>query len=153
MQIVKKARVGAGYAWRMSEEVLNWRRKRLALIVEEMGSSRALGEAIGHRSGEQVRAMLAGMRPLSDATMDKIEALPGRAGWFSRGGVVPSSDGLTLLACLRHLRESLELYSPENRQVARIALKHFIDNPDELLEVARALQTLAEREEGSAPGV
>jgi hypothetical protein len=129
------------------EEVLTWRRKRLALIVQEMGSSRALGEAIGHKSGEQIRGMQAGIRPISDATMDKIEALPGRAGWFCRNGETPSAEGLTLLGCLRYLRESLEMMPPEKRPMARIAVKHFIDNPDELLEVAKTLQALSEEPE------
>lgn len=132
-----------------SEEILQWRRKRLALIVNEMGGSRALGHAIGHKTGEQVRAMLAGMRVLSDATMDKIEALPGREGWFARRGEIPAADGLSLLSCLRYLREQLELLSPDDRQVARIALKHFIDNPDEILEVANVIQKMT----SSTPGV
>ena len=125
-----------------SDEISDWRRKRLALVVEEMGSSRALGEAIGHSSGEQIRGMLAGTRTLTDKTMDKIEALPGRKDWFGRGGAV--SDGLDLLSCLRYLREVLELLTPSNRQIARIALKHFIDDPDDMLEVAQALQKLAD---------
>jgi hypothetical protein len=128
------------------DEVLQWRRKRLALVVEEMGSSRALGEAIGHKSGEQIRGMLAGLRPISDATMDKIEALPGREGWFGRAGEVPESGGLSLLGCLRYLREGLEVLSPENRQIARITLKYFIDNPDEILDVERALQALVQND-------
>jgi hypothetical protein len=131
------------YAQRMSsEEISEWRRKRLALIVEEMGSSRALGEAIGHSSGEQIRGMLAGMRPLTDKSMDKIEALPGRRGWFGRYDAMP--DGRDLVSCLRYIRQGLELLTPANRQVARIALKHFIDSPDELLEVAQVLQKLAD---------
>jgi hypothetical protein len=125
-----------------SDEISDWRRKRLALVVDEMGSSRALGEAIGHKSGEQIRAMLAGMRPLTDKTMDKIEALPGRDGWFGRDGGSP--EGRDLLSCLRYLREGLELLPPANRQIARIALKHFIDNPDDMLEVVQALQKLAD---------
>ncbi len=125
-----------------SDEISEWRRKRLALIVDEMGSSRALGEAIGHSSGEQIRGMLAGMRPLTDKTMDKIEALPGRSGWFGRYAAMP--DGRDLVSCLRYLREGLELLTPANRQIARIALKHFIDNPDELLEVAQALRALSD---------
>jgi len=132
------------------EELLDWRRKRLALIVNEMGSSRALGEAIGHKSGDNVRAMVAGLRPITDQTMDKIEALPGRARWFCRGG--RPADGLTLLVCLRYLRENLEMLPPSKQQVARVALKHFIDKPDDLVEVAHALQALSEQE-GSAAGV
>jgi hypothetical protein len=125
-----------------SDEISEWRRKRLALVVEEMGSSRALGEAIGHKSGEQIRSMLAGMRALSQATMDKIEALPGRKGWFFREGATP--EGRDILGCLRYQREFLELLAPERRQAARIMFKHFIDNPDEMLEVAQALQRLAD---------
>lgn len=125
-----------------SDEISDWRRKRLALIVDEMGSSKALGNAIGHKSGEQIRGILAGMRPLTARTMDLIEGLPGRKGWFFRDGASP--EGRDLVSCLRYLREGLELLTPENRQIARIALKHFIDNPDELLEVAQTLQKLAD---------
>lgn len=125
-----------------SHEIDEWRRKRLALVVEEMGSSGALGEAIGLSSGSQIRGMLSGTRALSQATMDKIEALPGRKGWFFRDGAVP--EGQTILGCLRFQREFLELLAPEKRQAARIMLKHFADSPDELLEVAQALQKLAD---------
>jgi hypothetical protein len=38
----------------------------------------------------------------------------------------------------------LELLTPEKRQLARITLKHFIDSPDEMLEVAQVLQKLAD---------
>lgn len=129
------------------EEVLAWRRRRLALIVKEMGSSGELGKALGHKSGTQVRAMVAGLRKLSNATMDEIEALPGRAGWFGREGPPPAPYKLTLLDCLRFQREFLELMTPKNRQIARLALKHFIDSPDELLEVAQSLQGLSNEPE------
>lgn len=125
--------------------MLAWRRRRLALVIKQMGSSRELGLAIGHKSGDGVRAMAAGLRTLTDATMDKIEALPGRAGWFGRSEK-PAAGSLTLLGCLRYLRESLEILPPSKRPVARLALKHFIDNPDELLEVAQSLQALSEPE-------
>jgi hypothetical protein len=125
------------------EELLQWRRKRLAKLVEEIGTSKELGLAIGHKAGDQVRAMMIGQRAITEKTMDLIEALPGRAGWFGRHGAKPAAPPSDLLECLRFQREFLELLPADKRQLARIALKHFVDNPNELLDVAQALERLA----------
>jgi hypothetical protein len=87
--------------------------------------------------------MVLGRRAITEKTMDLIEALPGRAGWFGRQGDKPAAAPPTMLECLRFQREFLELMPPEKRQLARIALKHFIDDPEDLLDVAQALTRLA----------
>jgi hypothetical protein len=142
VKVVKKVRPVLCSAPMNRDEMADWRRKRLALIVKEMGS-RPLGLAIGLSSGDQIRGMLSGARYVSDKTVDKIEALPGRQGWF-----FPVKPAMALeegiLGCLRYQREFLELLTPANRQLARLTLKHFVDNPDELLTVAQVLQKLSD---------
>lgn len=128
---------------RPMEELLKWRRERLAALVKEMGSSGELGKALGHKSGTQVRAMIAGLRVLSNATMDEIEALPGRAGWFGRNQSPSEDRQLAILECLRFQREFLELLPPVSSEMAKVALKRFIDHPEEILEVAQSLQALS----------
>lgn len=119
---------------------------RLAHLAAEMGGSSALGKAIGHATGEQVTHMIAGRRAISDKTMDAVHALPGRGGWFYREGDAPTGENIDLIACLRYLRDELEALPAADRETATRALKHFVDNPDELLEVAETLQRLSEPE-------
>lgn len=114
----------------------------MALLVEEVGGPGPLGKLIGHAAGDQIGHMLSGRRVISDKTMDAIESLPGRERWFYREGDARESQGLTLLGCLRYLREELEKLPAAKRQMARIALMHFVDHPDQLLEVAQTLQGL-----------
>jgi len=47
------------------------------------GQKVALGRALGHKSGAFVRQMLDGERPITEKTVQAIEALPGCGGWFS----------------------------------------------------------------------
>ena len=47
------------------------------------GQKVALGRALGHKSGAFVRQMIDGERPITEKTVQAIEALPGCGGWFS----------------------------------------------------------------------
>lgn len=41
-----------------------------------------MGKKLGHKRGAQVGHMLSGRRPITEKTIECIEALPGFAGWF-----------------------------------------------------------------------
>jgi hypothetical protein len=60
------------------------RARLLALIQSEPygGNLSELGRALGYKDGVFVRQMRDGDRPISEKTVARIEALPGRAGWF-----------------------------------------------------------------------
>lgn len=126
------------------EELLAWRRRRLSQLVKEMGSSRIAGQAIGHKGGEQIRGMLSGQRAITDNTMDELEALPGRENWFGRFGPPPADGSGGLLSGMKEVRAFLAMLPAGKLNMARVALKYFIDNPDEILEVSRSLEALDE---------
>lgn len=119
----------------------------MADLADEMGGPGALGKLIGHAAGDQIGHMISGRRVISEKTMDAIESLPGRERWFYREGDARSNPKEpTVLASLRSLKKELERLPAAKRQIARVALKHFVDNPGQLLEVAQTLQTLSEPE-------
>lgn len=69
--------------------VSTWRRRRLQELLDEKfsGNAAQLGRALDYKDGAFVRQMLAGRRPITEKTVQAVEALPmrGVAGWFSRG--------------------------------------------------------------------
>lgn len=66
------------------EQVQAFRLKRLAAALEQKfeGNRSEFGRALGYRDGAFIRQMLAGTRPVTEKTVQSIEALPGMAGWF-----------------------------------------------------------------------
>lgn len=62
----------------------SWRVERLAAASEKAGGDSELGRKIGHQNGAQVGHMLKGRRPITEKTIQKIEAIRGFEGWFSR---------------------------------------------------------------------
>ena len=59
------------------------RLERLRAAIAKAGSQAELGRKLGYKSGTQVGHMLNGRSPISEKTIDKIEALHGFAGWFN----------------------------------------------------------------------
>lgn len=82
----------------MNDDVQDWRRERLAAASDKAGGDAELGRLLGHASGAQIGHMRLGRRPVTEKTIEKIEALPGYFGWFNdkRGmPVLPSlNNGL-----------------------------------------------------------
>lgn len=63
------------------KDVQSWRRKRLSDAAKKKGGKAALGRALGYKNGAFVGQMLSGMRPVSEKTVEAIEAMHGFAGW------------------------------------------------------------------------
>lgn len=124
------------------EQLVEWRRGRLAFLVEEMGGPSAVGRAIGHTSGEQVSHMISGRRVISEKTMDAIHALPGRAGWFDKGLFPTDRRPLSILEFLRDQQAFLAELSDADRVTAKYALHHLIDHAEKLDEVVRLLASM-----------
>lgn len=66
------------------EEVQRFRRARLEAAAEKAGGKAALGRLLGYRDGALVGQMLRSERPVTEATVAKLEAKPGFRGWFSQ---------------------------------------------------------------------
>jgi len=67
------------------DEVQDHRVERLhGLLTKKFGGQKvALGRALGHKSGAFVRQLLERERPITEKTVQAIEALPGCSGWFN----------------------------------------------------------------------
>jgi hypothetical protein len=60
---------------------------RLKELIESHGGNlSALGRALGYKDGVFIRQMRDGLRPITEKTVLKIEAMEGRAGWFAEPG-------------------------------------------------------------------
>lgn len=64
--------------------VQEWRRERMRALARKMHGNAALGRALGWRDGAYVGQMISGDRPITEKVIEKVEALPGARGWFSR---------------------------------------------------------------------
>lgn len=74
------------------------RQARFKALIEDKpygGNLSALGRALGYKDGVYVRQMRDGIRPITEKTVAKIEALSGRAGWF---GISPVGLSPTAIA-------------------------------------------------------
>lgn len=66
------------------DELQEHRRARLKDLVAAYDENEAaLGADLGFKSGHFIGQMLEGRRSITEKTVRKIEALPGKAGWFS----------------------------------------------------------------------
>lgn len=70
-----------------------FRLARLVDAVVRYGTEDALGVKIGYKNGAFVRQMLRDIRPISEKTVAKIEALPGMEAYFQ-----PADDGPIVLS-------------------------------------------------------
>lgn len=121
------------------DELREWRRQRLELLVQEYGSATNLGLAIGHTSGAQISGMIAKHRLISEKTIFAIEALPGLKGYFT--GFVedePTDVGEALSAVLKVLAGIPE----PKRSSARYAVHYLLDNPQKLGEIIQQVVEL-----------
>lgn len=68
-------------------ELVLWRIERLQAAVNKLtaGNVSAFGAMLGYKDGAFVRQMLSGVRPVSEKTIRKIEALPNMDEWFEPG--------------------------------------------------------------------
>jgi hypothetical protein len=78
----------------MTEEVQDWRRKRLedALTARFDGNRDAFGKALGYKNGRYIGQLLNRDRPISEETVAKIEDVRGLKGWFKRNDTDMASD-------------------------------------------------------------
>lgn len=99
-----------------AEELVVFHRRRLAELAEECGGKTALGKALGFVDGAYIGAMIRGDRPITLKTIQLIEALPHRAGWFTNPPAEQAQAADT------PLRQSILLIAkslPESDQFAR----------------------------------
>jgi SOS-response transcriptional repressor LexA len=61
---------------------MDWRRKRLSDAAEKAGGKAALGRLLGYVDGAFVGQMINGIRPVTEKTVNALEALPGYTSWF-----------------------------------------------------------------------
>jgi hypothetical protein len=104
----------------MDDGVQRWRQERLKALAAKIGSKAELGRLLGYRDGAFVGQMLAGIRPITEKTVQAAEKLRGPngesfRGWFSRAAdgpppppatgfnAPPSPEELELLDNFRHM--------------------------------------------------
>jgi hypothetical protein len=92
-----------------SDERQQHRRDRLAAAAAKCGGKAALGRLLGYKDGAFVGQMLRGERPVTEDTVEKLEAKPSFRAWFStdnyqREVTEPSVDysGAQFLSALEH---------------------------------------------------
>lgn len=64
------------------DELAEWRRQRLEALAGKRGGNASLGRELGYKDGAFVGQMIKGLRPITEKTIERAEALPGCAGWF-----------------------------------------------------------------------
>ena len=76
------------------EDIAEYRRAKLQAFLDLKfeGKKAALGRALGYKDGAFVGQMLRGERPISEKTVDQIQALSGGRGWFEQGLVQTLED-------------------------------------------------------------
>lgn len=81
----------------MELEKTQFRKERLRAAAKKAGSQSALGKLLGYVDGSPIGQMLRDERPISEQTIEKIEALDGFSYWFSSPGRWPFSVELAQL--------------------------------------------------------
>jgi len=68
----------------MKMDTEKWRIERLVAAIDDLdgGNKTAFGRRLGYKDGGHVRQMCAGTRPITEKTVERIEAMPGMTGWF-----------------------------------------------------------------------
>ena len=62
----------------------DWRRARLAALVDKFGGKASLGRALGFRDGAYIGHMLNEERPITEKFVAKVHAIRGLSGWFDQ---------------------------------------------------------------------
>ena len=81
-----------------------FRLARLVDAVARYGTENALGVKLGYKNGAFVRQMLRDIRPISEKTLARIEALPGMEAWFQpadHGPIVLSDEERAMVLASR----------------------------------------------------
>lgn len=60
----------------MDNDLIEWRKSRLAALAEKFDGNSALGRLLGYKDGALVGQMLRGKRPITEKTIAKAEKLP-----------------------------------------------------------------------------
>ena len=74
----------------------DWRRERLAALVERLGGRAAVGRQLGFRDGAYIGHMLSGERPITEKFVAKVHALQGFSAWFVRQDSTPLATAIPL---------------------------------------------------------
>jgi len=139
------------------------RRERLEKAADKAGGKAALGRLLGYKDGAFVGQMLRGERPVTEDTVEKLEAKPGFRDWFSIGAhaeqdvdLLPLRDGeadfLHALRLLENPADRDEIYSDlrqlvmQRRAPLLEAVKRLgVDKRADDQSVTRALGSIAKR--------
>lgn len=118
---------------------------RLKALIDSFGGNlSAVGRALGYQDGVFVRQMRDGVRAISEKTIHKIEALPGRAGWFSSSAVAaePAAEPAhaDLLAAIELIAAQLADADDMARDAAAPILAKLAHSPGEAARAAQMLE-------------
>lgn len=116
---------------------------RLKALIDSFGGNlSAVGRALGYQDGVFVRQMRDGVRAISEKTIHKIEALPGRAGWFtSPTASAPTAPAQTdLLAAIELIAAQLAGADDMARDAAAPILAKLAHSPGDAARAAQMLE-------------
>jgi len=123
--------------------------ERLEALVQKEGGKAALGRKLGYRDGAFIGQMLRGERPISEKTIQLVDNLPDRKGWFSdinenNQEVMLNKAGLKLKECLETVAASLRRADDLTLDQVRPLLVRLVDNPERSPEIVPRLAVLLE---------
>jgi len=126
-----------------------YRVERLEALVQKEGGKAALGRKLGYRDGAFIGQMLRGERPISEKTIQLVDNLPDRKGWFNNINennqeVMISKAGLKLQECLETVAASLRRADDLTLDQVRPLLVRLVDNPERSPEIVPRLAVLLE---------
>lgn len=118
----------------------------LKVLVSEHGGPAKVGAEIA-TPPSHVSAMIAGTRGVGDALADRIEeAFDKPNGWLDQPIEVRSGEKerppVTLKEALAFQQKLLDGLSPLDRQIAQAALRHFLDQPKDVEDVLKRLESI-----------
>lgn len=126
-----------------ADQLAEWRISRMKALAAAHGGKAALGRALGYRDGAFVGHMLSGHRPITEKTMQVIEALPGRAGWFDMPKDVDAVQAAPQKSRKVHtaslIPETAAMFSPSNLSAAVLLIARLLESMD-----ARSRKTMGE---------
>jgi hypothetical protein len=92
----------------MTDKKQQFRLERFELLLDTHfeGNRTDLGKFLGYKDGAFVRQMLAGSRPISEKTIEKIESHRIYKGWFSEDSSELNQDEMALIKAYRKINQA-----------------------------------------------
>jgi len=123
-----------------------YRIERLEALVQKEGGKAALGRKLGYRDGAFIGQMLRGERPVSEKTVQTVNALPEYKGWFSieNQNIVIKNDNSKLPEALAVVAAALCRADDLTIDQVRPLLARLVDSPERAPEIVPRLSMLLE---------